>query len=113
VLGGIAERVAKELAVQAGKEARSIVLGHLQRGGSPTTADRVLALRFGAAAIRCLAEGCRNGMVALHGSRIELVEFDEVTSKIKTVPRDCDTVVAAREMGLCFGDEPAGRFAEP
>jgi ATP-dependent phosphofructokinase / diphosphate-dependent phosphofructokinase len=113
VLGGVAERVAKELAARTGKEARSIVLGHLQRGGGPTTADRVLGLRYGAAAVRHLAEGCASGMVALHGSRIELVGLEEVAGRTKTVPLDSDTVVTAREMGLCFGDEPSGTFAGP
>ncbi|WP_437924394.1 ATP-dependent 6-phosphofructokinase [Sorangium sp. So ce291] len=112
VLGGVAERVAKELAARTGKEARSMVLGHLQRGGGPTTADRLLALRFGAAAARCLVEDCGSGMVALRANRIELVPLADVAGKTKTVPLDSDTVVTAREMGLCFGDEPPGHFVE-
>ncbi len=84
-----------------------MVLGHLQRGGGPTTADRLLALRFGAAAARCLVEDCGSGMVALRANRIELVPLEEVAGKTKTVPLDSDTVVTAREMGLCFGDEGA------
>jgi 6-phosphofructokinase 1 len=110
VLGGIAERVAVELAARTGKEARSLVLGHLQRGGSPTTFDRLLALRFGAAAVRCLAEGAETGMVALQNHKITLVSLEEAASGIKTVPLDSDTVVSAREMGICFGDEADGRF---
>ncbi|MCC6558979.1 MAG: ATP-dependent 6-phosphofructokinase [Polyangiaceae bacterium] len=113
VLGGLAERVAKELAARTGKEARSIVLGHLQRGGTPTTSDRLLALRFGAAAVRFLAAGAGSGMVALREGRIELVDLDEVAGKTKLVPVDSDTVVTAREMGICFGDEPPGHFAAP
>lgn len=112
VLGGIAERVAQELAERTGKEARSIVLGHLQRGGGPTTADRLLAQRFGAAAVRFLAAGADSGMVALRGGRLELVGLDEVAGRTKQVPLDLDTLITAREMGLCFGDEPAGRFTE-
>ena len=57
-LGGVGELVADQLAKLTGKETRSVVLGHLLRGGSPTTLDRILALRFGAAAVRALAEGC-------------------------------------------------------
>ena len=110
VLGGIAERVAKELAIRTGKETRSIVLGHLQRGGGPTTFDRSLSLRFGAAAVRFLVQGCASGMVALRNHRIELVPLADVAGRTKTVDPLCDTVVTAREMGICFGDEPAGRF---
>jgi ATP-dependent phosphofructokinase / diphosphate-dependent phosphofructokinase len=111
VLGGIAEHVARELAARTGKETRSLVLGHLLRGGGPTTADRILALRFGAAAVRCLGEGCASGMVALQGGRLALVPLEKVAGKTKNVPLDCDTLVTAREMGVCFGDEPSGRFA--
>lgn len=110
VLGGIAERVARELATRTGKEARSLVLGHLQRGGTPTTYDRLLALRFGAAAVRAIVEGETCGMVGLQGSEIVLASLDVAASGIKTVPLDSDTVITAREMGVCFGDEPPGRF---
>jgi ATP-dependent phosphofructokinase / diphosphate-dependent phosphofructokinase len=113
VLGGIAERVATELAVRTGKEARSLVLGHLQRGGSPTTFDRILALRFGAAAVRFLAAGAETGMVALQNHKITLVSLEEAASGTKTVPLDSDKLVTGREMGLCFGDEPAGHFLGP
>ncbi len=113
VIGGIAERVAAELAERTGKETRSIVLGHLQRGGGPTTYDRLLALRFGAAAVRFLVEGCASGMVALRNHCIELVPLAEVAGRTKTVDPACDSVVTAREMGICFGDEPPGRFTCP
>jgi ATP-dependent phosphofructokinase / diphosphate-dependent phosphofructokinase len=111
VLGGIAERLAKDLAARTGKEARSMVLGHLQRGGGPTTFDRLLALRFGTAAVRFLEQGTKSGMVALRNHCIELVGLEEVANRTKTVPPMCDTVMAAREMGVCFGDEPPGHFA--
>jgi 6-phosphofructokinase 1 len=110
VLGGIADRVARELGRRTGKETRALVLGHLQRGGGPTTYDRLLALRFGAAAVRFLVEGATSGMVGLRGSELELVSLDMAASGIKTVPVGSDTVVTAREMGVCFGDEPPGRF---
>jgi len=110
VLGGIAERVARELAKRTGKESRSLVLGHLQRGGGPTTYDRLLALRFGAAAVRSIVEGSQSGMVGLSGNALSLVSLELAASGIKTVPLDGDTIVTAREMGLCFGDEPLGRF---
>jgi len=111
VLGGIAERVAAELATRTGKEARSLVLGHLQRGGSPTTFDRLLGLRFGAAAVRALAEGQGSGMVAFRNQSVTLVSLEEAASGTKSVALDSDTMVTAREMGICFGDEPAGCFS--
>ena len=111
VLGGVAEIVARELALRTGKETRSIVLGHLQRGGGPTTHDRLLALRFGAAAVRYLLDGETSGVVALQGNRVGLASLEEAASGIKTVPLESDTVITSREMGLCFGDEPPGRFA--
>jgi 6-phosphofructokinase 1 len=113
VLGGVGERVAGELAARSGKEARAIVLGHLQRGGGPSTSDRLLALRFGTAAVRALAAGLGSGMVALRSGRIELVPLEEVAGKTKQVPLDSDAIVTAREMGTCFGDEPPGHFAAP
>lgn len=110
VLGGIGERVAKELGERTGKETRSLVLGHLQRGGGPTTFDRQLALRFGAAAVRFLVQGCASGMVALRNHRIDIVPLADVAGRTKTVDPNCDALITAREMGTCFGDEPSGRF---
>jgi phosphofructokinase-like protein len=110
VLGGIGERVAAELARRTGKESRALVLGHLQRGGSPTMYDRQLALRFGAAAVRALDRGETSSMVALVGNSVGLVTLEEAGTKTKTVDLDCDTVVTAREIGVCFGDEELGTF---
>jgi len=103
-LGGIAEYVAKEVAKRTGKETRSIVLGHLQRGGSPTTFDRLLALRFGAAAVRCLQEGICNVMVGLDPPNVKTIPISEAIKAMKRVPLDCDTIVTARSMGISFGD---------
>ena len=103
-LGGIASLVAKEIQERTGKETRSLVLGHIQRGGSPTTFDRLLALRFGAAAVRAVAEGAWGTMVALQPPTIVRVPIAEVVGKTKTVPLDSDTVLTAREIGVCFGD---------
>ncbi|MDC0742636.1 6-phosphofructokinase [Polyangium mundeleinium] len=111
VLGGVAERVAKEIGARTGKETRSMVLGHLQRGGGPTTFDRLLALRFGAGAVRFLVQGCESGMVALRCHRVELIPLSETAGRTKTVDLDGDTVTTAREMGICFGDEAPGQFA--
>ena len=104
VLGGIAEQVASEIAKRTGKETRSLVLGHLLRGGSPTTFDRLLALRFGAAAVRLIAEGNRNVMVAFRPPEMIAVPIPEVISKTKRVPLDSDTILTCRDMGIAFGD---------
>jgi len=103
-LGGIGEKVAHELQELTGRETRLVVLGHLLRGGSPTTSDRLLALRFGAAAIRALEEGQSGIMVALDPPTVKYVPLDEATSRMKTVPLDCDTMLTARDLGICFGD---------
>ncbi len=104
VLGGIAEYVSKEVSIRTGKESRSIVLGHLQRGGSPTTFDRLLSLRFGAAAVRAIEAGKFDHMVALQSPDIVLVPLEEALSVQKRVRPDSDTVMTARDLGICFGD---------
>jgi 6-phosphofructokinase len=80
------------------------VLGHLQRGGSPTTNDRLLSLRFGAAAIRALEEGQNGMMVALDPPRVRYVPLKKATRRMKVVPLDCDTILTARDLGISFGD---------
>jgi 6-phosphofructokinase 1 len=103
-LGGVGGKVTKELQALMGREARCVVLGHLLRGGSPTTFDRLLSLRFGAAAVRALSEGHTGVMVALDPPTVRYVPLEEATRRMKTVPLDCDTVVTARELGIAFGD---------
>jgi 6-phosphofructokinase 1 len=103
-LGGIGARLEHELAALTGKECRSVVLGHLLRGGSPSAFDRVVASRFGAAAVRALAEGKSGVMVALGDDGIGTVALSEVAGRTKCVPVDSDTVLTARELGICFGD---------
>ena len=103
-LGGIAEWVAHEIHRRAGRETRSLVLGHLQRGGSPTTSDRLLSLRFGAAAVRFIAEGRRNVMVAWQPPEMRAVPIEEVIGRTKLVPIDSDTVRTCRDLGISFGD---------
>ena len=110
VLGGIASQLEKELARRSGKECRSMALGHLLRGGGPTTFDRQLALRFGASAVRFLTETDQSGVVAITADTITLCDFDLVCSGTKLVPTGCDTVKTARSLGICFGDEPPERF---
>lgn len=104
LLGGIAEYVAKQIAQGTSKETRSLVLGHLQRGGSPSTFDRLLGLRFGAAAIRCILNGEMNKMVALNPPYVTAIPIEEACSKIKVVPKDSDTILTARSLGISFGE---------
>lgn len=105
-LGGIGERLSRTLHQLTGKDTRTVVLGHLLRGGSPTTFDRLAALRFGAAAVRALEEGHSGVMVALHHPNVMYVPLEEVAGRMKAVPPDCDTVQTGRDLGICFGDEP-------
>lgn len=104
-LGGIGNRVADELSNRTGKESRSVVLGHLQRGGSPSTYDRLISLRFGAAAIRCIEQGNFNKIVMLRDNKLTQVPIEEIADKTKSVPLDSDTIQTAREIGICLGDE--------
>ena len=103
-LGGIGEKVADELAELTGKNTRVVVLGHLLRGGTPTARDRLLSLRFGAAAVRALAEGQVGVMVALDPPTVDYVPLAEATRRMKKVPLDCDTMLTGRDLGVCFGD---------
>ncbi|HEY3319742.1 MAG TPA: ATP-dependent 6-phosphofructokinase [Planctomycetota bacterium] len=103
-LGGIAEQLAAQIGERTGFETRSLVLGHLQRGGGPTTFDRLLALRFGCAAARLVEQGRWGHMVAWQPPSMVAVPIKEAISKMKDVPLDHDTVLAARDLGVCLGD---------
>jgi phosphofructokinase-like protein len=103
-LGGCGEKVADELQEVTGKETRLVVLGHLLRGGSPTRFDRLIAQRFGAAAVRAIAEGQKGIMVALDPPTVKYVPLEAATKRMKTVPLNSDIMLTARDMGICFGD---------
>jgi ATP-dependent phosphofructokinase / diphosphate-dependent phosphofructokinase len=103
-LGGIGDKVADSIEHMTGKETRALVLGHLQRGGSPTTFDRLLALRFGAAAVRLIAEGRFGMMVALHPPIIDAVPIAEAIATPRRVPLDSDVIATARDLGISLGD---------
>jgi 6-phosphofructokinase 1 len=103
-LGGIGARVAAELEALCGKEARSVLLGHLQRGGSPTSFDRLLATRFGARAVELVLAGEFGNMVAFHPPDIVAVPLERVVGRTRTVPRDFDAVRTARSVGVSLGD---------
>lgn len=102
--GGIAERLADEIEKHTGKETRSLVLGHIQRGGTPIAYDRNLALRFGAAAVRCIHEGTLGTMVALQGQRVHPVPLAAAVRDLKRVPLDSDAILTARDLGVSLGD---------
>jgi 6-phosphofructokinase 1 len=103
-LGGVGQKVAQDIAQATGKESRHVVLGHLLRGGTPTAFDRLISLRFGAAAVRCLAAGLTGVMVALDPPGVRHVPLEDATRRMKVVPLDCDTIQTARDLGICLGD---------
>ena len=102
--GGVAERVAQEIQEATGVETRSLVLGHLQRGGQPTAYDRLLALRFGAAAVDLVARKNFGCMVALDPPEVRAVPLRTAVDELKRVPVRGDVVVTARRLGISFGD---------
>jgi 6-phosphofructokinase 1 len=95
--------VANEICHRTGKDTRSLVLGHLQRGGSPTTFDRLLALRFGATAVRLAEAENFDHMVALSGEDMIAVPLEKAIKSRKQVPIDGDKILTAREIGICLG----------
>jgi 6-phosphofructokinase 1 len=95
---------AKELEARTGKEARYVVLGHLQRGGAPTSFDRTLATRFGCRAVELILQGHYGAMVANRPPDLVAVPLGDVVGRIKTVPLDSDLVRSARALGVSFGD---------
>lgn len=103
-LGGIGQVVGEYIEKQ-GFESRVTVLGHLQRGGTPTAFDRWLATRYGAAAVRLAARGGFDRMVSLQCGEITDVSLAEATSKPKRVDPNGDAVITARNIGISFGDE--------
>jgi 6-phosphofructokinase 1 len=103
-LGGIGVRVAEEIEKRTGKETRAVVLGHLQRGGSPTNMDRALCTVFGAKAVELIAEGRFGHMVTYTGPQVTSVPLTEAIGKLRTVPLDGGFVRTARALGISLGD---------
>jgi 6-phosphofructokinase 1 len=103
-VGGVADKLAREIQDRTGKETRALVLGHLQRGGGPTSYDRLLSTRFGGAAVRAIEEGKFGHMVALQSPHIVFVPIDEVLKSEKRVDPKGDVVQTARDVGISFGD---------
>lgn len=104
-LGGIAEHLAEQIETRGGTEARYTVLGHLQRGGSPTAFDRLLATRFGEEALRLFQARDFGKMPALQEGRIKAVSIERAVGTLKKVPLDHPLIRAARSVGTSFGDE--------
>jgi phosphofructokinase-like protein len=104
-LGGIGHWLAAELEHRLEREVRVTVLGHLQRGGSPTAFDRILATRYGVSAAHCAAQGRRGVMVSLKGTEITEVPLAEAVAALRMVDPDAQLVKAARSVGTRFGDE--------
>lgn len=102
-LGGISIKLGNEIEDRLGRETRATVLGHLQRGGSPTAFDRILATRFGVGAADLLVQGKFNQMVALRGDQIVSVPIHEVGGRTRTVPPDSPLLAAAEAVGTCLG----------
>ncbi|HEV7221388.1 MAG TPA: ATP-dependent 6-phosphofructokinase, partial [Pirellulales bacterium] len=105
-LGGIGNLVAAEIQDRLHRETRCVVLGHLQRGGPPTTFDRVLATQFGAHAVRLVHHGEFGQMICFHPPHIDHVPIADAVSRLSVVDRKSSAVQAARALGISFGDCP-------
>jgi 6-phosphofructokinase 1 len=103
-LGGVGAVVTIELERRTGKETRNCVLGHLQRGGSPTTFDRALCSMFGATAVELIAAGEFGKMPAFTGAGVVGVPISEAVGRLKTVPPEGNLARTARALGICLGD---------
>ncbi len=103
-LGGIAAKVAEDLENMVGLEARATVLGHIQRGGTPSAADRILSTRYGCAAIELAVEGKFGNMVCLKDNQMSYASLEDVIGANKAVDPEGELVKAAKSIGICFGD---------
>lgn len=103
-LGGIANKLAGQIEQITKLETRSVVLGYIQRGGTPTPWDRILATSFGHTAIELLAGGVKNRLVVLKNNKLSSVPLSQVAGRTRTVPKDSSLVKAARAVNTCFGD---------
>ncbi|MCS6808074.1 MAG: ATP-dependent 6-phosphofructokinase [Bacteroidota bacterium] len=101
--GGLGEKIAAQIQALTNKETRCVVLGHLLRGGSPSAFDRLLSLRFGAAAVRALEEGQSGVVVVLDPPTVRYIPMEQVAHRVRHVPLDCDTIATAKDLGISFG----------
>ena len=103
-LGGIGEHVAKRISDETGLETRATVLGHLQRGGTPSAYDRILATRYGTKALELAIAGKFSQMVSLRGTSVTSVLIEDAISRQRLVPRDGEVIKTAKAVGTIFGD---------
>ena len=103
-LGGIGDVVAREIAERTGKETRSCVLGHLQRGGAPTTLDRILATRFGVKAVQLANDEHFGCMVSYQNYQVRHVPIADAVNRLRLVPPNGEMVQTARDVDISFGD---------
>jgi ATP-dependent phosphofructokinase / diphosphate-dependent phosphofructokinase len=103
-LGGIGDLVAREIAERTGKETRACVLGHLQRGGPPTTLDRILGTRFGVKAVQLANEGHFGSMVSYQNYQVRHVPIADAVNRLRLVPPQGEMVQTARDVDISFGD---------
>ncbi|MFM2169970.1 MAG: hypothetical protein RI957_199 [Verrucomicrobiota bacterium] len=103
-LGGMGEYVAHQIEKLTGKETRACTLGHLQRGGAPTSLDRILGVRFGVMAVKLAAEGRFGRMVSYQSYHVDSVPIEEAVNQLRLVNPTGEMVQAARAIGICFGD---------
>ncbi len=103
-LGGIGNVIRNQLEDRLENEIRTTVLGHIQRGGTPTSYDRILGTEYGAFAAKLVADKKYDRMVALQGGELTTVSLADVADRVKTVPEDSALVAAARGVGMSFGD---------
>lgn len=102
--GGIGEHVARRIQEDTGLETRTTVLGHLQRGGTPTAFDRILATRYGVRAVELAVKGEFGRMVSLKGTSVTSVTIEEAIQKQRLIPQDGEIVLTAKAVGTIFGD---------
>ncbi|MFB0918509.1 MAG: 6-phosphofructokinase [Clostridiaceae bacterium] len=105
-LGGIGAKVADDLHRLCGNESRATILGHLQRGGSPSSSDRILSTRYGIAAVELAEKGLFGNRVTLKGTKMSYDSLENVIGQVtKNVDPDGEMVAAAKSVGIVFGDE--------
>lgn len=102
-LGGIGNKLADDIYRRTGLDCRAVILGHIQRGGTPTPYDRTLATNFGHAAVELLVRGIKNRMVVLKGGRLSSISLSRVAGKTRKVPRNNELIKAALAVGTSFG----------
>jgi len=103
-LGGIAYKLADQIERLTKLESRAVTLGHIQRGGTPTPYDRILATSFGFTALELLVSGVKNHLVVLKDGKLSSIPLSQVAGKIKDVPKNHPLIKAARAVNTCFGD---------